>query len=667
MSVLTAQSLGQSFGEFDVFAGVSCTIPPGARIGLVGPNGIGKTTLLHILAGLSTPTAGTVRRSRGARIGYLPQEAAGAFDGRDHSVAEEMRTVFEGLHAQEERLHALEARMAAGETSDDLLARYGAEQEDFEHAGGYTVATRIDQVLEGLGFDAERRQTPLAHLSGGQKTRALLARLLLDRPDLLVLDEPTNHLDMEAVEWLEGALRTWDGAILVVSHDRYFLDRVADRIWELTRVGLLPYRGNYSAYVEQRAGNDARAQELYEAEMARLERELDFVRRNIAGQATSMAQGKLKRLSRQIVALEALGVSAIQGKRWSELGLGHVRPMTVDEAARRLGSLRAPTQAIASLGLELRAAGRGGDIVLRTRDVEVGYPGRTLFAADDIELPRRACAALIGPNGAGKTTFLRTILGELPPLAGEVRPGGGLKVGYLAQASDGLRPDERVIDALQSHRAMPEGEARGYLARYLFRGEDAFKAVGALSGGERARLALAILALDAANLLLLDEPTNHLDIPAQEALQAVLGAFDGTILLASHDRYLVDRLATQIWELGGGRLRVFEGNYQAYLAARESARRAAAEVAAPDGASSYETRRAAERAQEREARRRAEALAGLEAAIAALEAKLATIAAGQQAAGETGDLAEVRRLGEAYEAARVELDDLYAQWASLEG
>jgi ATP-binding cassette subfamily F protein 3 len=665
MSILSAANLGQYFGTYDVFHGISASVPNDAKIGLVGPNGVGKTTLLRILAGIDTPTSGSVHRAKGTRLGYLRQEAVDAFAERDNTVYGEMLTVFAALRAQAVQLQEMEARMAGGDMTEALFEEYGAVQEAFEHAGGYEYEIRIAQVLEGLGFSAAEWDMPLGHLSGGQKTRALLARLLLETPDLLILDEPTNHLDVQAIEWLERALRAWKGALLVVSHDRYFLDNVVDHIWEMSRTGIEVYRGNYSAYVQHRQERWDYLEQTFEAEKARLEKELDFIRRNIEGQGVDIARGKLKRLSRELVAIQQLGFAGVQGKSWMETGVGGVRMMTVDEAARAIKGLERPVGRPPTLNMRLQATGRSGTLVLRTRNLQVGYPGKSLFESADIVLERLECAALIGPNGAGKTTFLRTALGHLPPLDGEVTLGASLKVGYFAQAHDSLNPEQQVIEALLAERpGMAPAEARNYLAGYLFRGDDVWKPVGALSGGERARLALALLALDGANFLVLDEPTNHLDIHAQEVLQAGLEGFGGTLLLVTHDRYLVDRLATQIWELRDGRLHVFRGTYQEFLAAREQAARRAKEAAPPAPPAPAPAAPAPARTG-KAARREAETLAALEARISATEAALAECERHLQTAGDAGHYTDLARLGHEYTATQAELDRLMAEWEAL--
>jgi ATP-binding cassette subfamily F protein 3 len=688
MSILTASNLGLAHGAFDVFQGISLAIPDDARIGLVGPNGIGKTTLLRILAGVVAPTTGSVSRARGRTLGYLRQDAREVFAEQEHTIYDALLDVFAPLRARGEELRALEARMAVavGETGadDGLLARYGAAQEAFERDGGYTYEARLRRTLEGLGFARAQWDLPVGHLSGGQKTRVLLARLLLEAPDLLILDEPTNHLDMEAVEWLEGTLRAWPGALLVVSHDRYFLDRTVDHIWDMGRASLDVYRGAYSAYVHQRQERWERQQTLFAEHKERLEKELDYIRRNIAGQRTDQAKGKLRRLSRELKAIEELGLFEAIGKSWSETGVGNVHPMGVDEAAARIRALQPPA-ARPVLSMSLKAARRSGDLVLRATNLEVGYPNKPLFTADDILLRRGECAALIGPNGAGKTTFLRTVLGDLAPLAGDVRLGASLKVGYFAQAHDGLNGENSVMDELMAHRpTMTIPEARDHLAQYLFRGEDVFKRVKRLSGGERGRLALAILAVDGANLLLLDEPTNHLDIPAQEVLQESLERFGGTLLIVSHDRYLVDRLAETIWEVRAGRLRVFDGTYQEFVVTREGELARAKEAerregAAPSrngapnghggagGAGGAGAGLREERKSLREERKRAEGVARLEAEIAAAEELLAECTRKLQEESESGRHEEVGRLGERYTATQQQLDRLMAEWLVLAG
>ncbi len=428
----------------------------------------------------------------------------------------------------EKELSELERAMGEPAQADAAMDRYAKLQREFESRGGYTYETRIRQTLSGLGFDAGDYSRPLSQLSGGQRTRAALARLLLSTPDLLILDEPTNHLDIHAVEWLESYLSQWPGATLIVSHDRYFLDRVVDHVWEMSVNGLEIYRGNYSAYVQQRQNRWDLRQERFETEKVRLGKELDYIKRNISGQNIQQAKGKLRRLSREIQAIERLGIEVLQDQSWMQISSqieisGH--PMGVDELERRIRAFRGPSNRPPHLHLHLKTSQRSGDLVLRTRGLAIGYydEGHPLFHAPDLLLKRGECAAVIGPNGAGKTTFLKTILQLMPPLEGEVTLGASLQVGYFAQAHEDLHPERTLVQEIEAVApTLLLGEVREYLAKFLFSGDDVFKQVSTLSGGERGRLALAKLSLAQANLLLLDEPTNHLDIPSQEIFQEVL-------------------------------------------------------------------------------------------------------------------------------------------------
>jgi len=530
MPLLTAERLAKFYGAVNLFENITLSLPERARIGLVGPNGVGKTTLLRILIGEEDASSGAVFRARGLRLGYLPQESD--LNG-EHTLWEECLSPFSELLNRQQNLHRLEEEMSKPNADDGLLDNYGQLQHEFEVAGGYLYETRIRQTLTGLGFSTIDSKRPLSQLSGGQRTRALLARLLLSQPDLLLLDEPTNHLDIEAVEWLENTLKDFSGAVLVISHDRYFLDQVAETIWEMDN-GFETYRGNYSAYQKQREERRERLLKEVESQQEFIQKEQDYIRRNMAGQNTRQAQGRLKRLER-----------FIEDKKLD-------RPVEND-----------------TLRLKLTSSKRSGQLVLRTENLAVGYAdeGRPLFTVPNLVLLRGECAAVIGPNGAGKTTLLKTMLGQIPPLEGEAVLGASLKIGYFAQAHEGLHPANTVMEEinLAAPKKLP-GDVRNYLAKFLFTGDDAFKFVANLSGGERGRLALACLALSGANLLLLDEPTNHLDLVSQDALQTVLQEFDGTILLVSHDRYLIDALATQVWDVLPEErlLKVFPGSYSQY-------------------------------------------------------------------------------------------------------
>ncbi|MCS6993099.1 MAG: ABC-F family ATP-binding cassette domain-containing protein [Anaerolineales bacterium] len=663
MSLLTVNALSKSYGHLDIFRNLTFGVAKGARLGIVGPNGVGKTTLLRILAGVDEPSSGSVHRARGTRIGYLPQEADFQTKGTLWAVCE---SVFADLIQTQQELARLEQEMSGGD--DAILERYGRLQHEFERRGGYTYPTRIRQVLSGLGFEEDDYALHLDHLSGGQRTRAFLAQLLLSDPDVLLLDEPTNHLDMKAVEWLEGYLSQWEGAAVIVSHDRYFLDAVVNGILEMTAAGVEEYRGNYSHYLTQRQERWERRAQVFESEKEKLLREVEYIKKNISGQNTLQAKGKLRRLTRLVQAIEQVGLEAVLNTNWSQLDIETTTsPFSVEEAERRVRALRLPEARPPRLHLRLSAQKRSGELVLRTRNLLVGWPGKPLFRAPDIELRRTECAALIGPNGAGKSTFLKTILGQLPPLEGEVLLGASLHIGYFAQAHEGLNPNNTLIEEIQA--AAPHllpAEARQYLGKFLFSGDDAFKKVEVLSGGERGRLALAKLALSDTNLLLLDEPTNHLDIPSQEILEEVLEAYPGTILLVTHDRYLVDALATQIWEIEptGSQLTVFLGTYSQMKEERERLAALALLEEQERAARTSNPRAASPRPSSNSERQKKAHLQALEEAITALEAELAAIS--RQLENPPTDPAQVAQLGRDYERIQRAMDEKLAQWEELQ-
>ncbi len=671
MSLITVSSLSKSFGAEDLFSGVSFSITKGARLAVVGPNGIGKTTLLRILTGQEEPSSGTVTRARSLRVGYLSQEADFELTGSLWDVCLEP---FAELMRMEGELKKLEQEMSDSKTREQALAEYGSAQHEFEQRGGYFYPTRIEQVLTGLGFNQSDFHMPLDQLSGGQRTRAHLARLLLSGPDLLLLDEPTNHLDIKAVEWLEGYLAQWDGAAIIVSHDRYFLDRVCNTLLEMAVSGSEFYRGNYTIYLNEREIRWAHRFEIFESEKEKLLKELEYIKKNIAGQNTLQAKGKLKRLTRMVQAIEQAGIEAVNAN-WSQLGIETTQsPFSVEEAERRVRALRPPQRVSPDLHLHLRSTYRSGDLVINTKDLKVGYraendsPEKSLFAAPDIELRRLDCAALIGPNGAGKSTFLKTILGLLAPLAGEVILGASLHVGYFAQAHEGLDLEKTVLDEVLAASGMLPYQARDYLGKYLFSGDDVFKRVAMLSGGERGRLALAKLALQDTNLLLLDEPTNHLDIPSQEILQSVLDSYKGTILLVSHDRYLVDALATQIWEIDPDEsaMRIFKGTYSQMKEERkkEEERKIAQQSPLSNSPTSNSQPRKSKNASTKEERRKIAKLQEIENAIAELEATLANL--GSQLESPFVKPEEAGKLGVEYGRVQREMDLKLNEWERLQ-
>jgi ATP-binding cassette, subfamily F, member 3 len=675
MSLITVSSLSKSFGADDLFAGVTFSVAKGARFALVGPNGIGKTTLLRILIGQEEPSNGTITRARHVRIGYLSQEADFELKGVLWDVCLEP---FADLIRMQGELEKLESEMSDPAKREQALVRYGTVQHEFERRGGYVYQVRIKQVLTGLGFDPDDFHMSLDHLSGGQRTRAHLARLLLSNPDLLLLDEPTNHLDIRAVEWLEGYLTQWEGAAIIVSHDRYFLDHACNALLEMASSGSEFYRGNYSTYLQEREIRWEHRFDIFESEKAKLLKEVEYIKKNISGQNTLQAKGKLKRLTRVVQAIEQVGMDAAVNTNWSQLDVETTTsPFSVEEAERRVRSLRPPQRATPDLHLHLRSTNRSGDLVIRTKNLKVGYraerdiPENFLFSAPDIDLRRLDCAALIGPNGAGKSTFLKTILGQIEPLAGQVSLGASLQIGYFAQAHEGLNPDNTVLDEiLKASPGMLPYQGREYLGKYLFSGDDVFKLVSMLSGGERGRLALAKLALQDTNLLLLDEPTNHLDIPSQEILQSVLDTYKGTILLVSHDRYLVDALATQIWEINPdeSQMTTFAGTYSQMKEEREkeaerlSARQA---VAASDSRTlNVEVKRAKSR-ETKEERRKIAQLQELENKIAEMESMLANLSAQLESPFVKPD--EVRKIGTEYERVQKEMDQKLNEWERMQG
>jgi ATP-binding cassette subfamily F protein 3 len=633
MAILTTQNLGKHYGAQDIFDGLTLSVSHGDRIALVGPNGEGKTTLLQILAGLEQPSAGRVHTAKGLKLGYLEQHPS--LISTDGALWDLALSAFAELRQQEAALQELAATLAV-ETDEarhqQLLEQYGEAEARFEHAGGYTYEQTIDQVLTGLSFKREDYTLPLTKLSGGQQSRAHLAHLLLKQPDLLLLDEPTNHLDLVAVEWLENYLKNWPGAIIVVSHDRYFLDEIATRVWEMLFGAIEAYRGNYSHYVQQREERIERRQKGYQAQQEFIVREEDFIRRNLAGQRTREAKGRRKRLER----MEKLD-----------------RPVEQK-----------------MLKLSLQTTLRSGDLVLATHDLVVGYPdGQPLFTCPDLEIRRGQRVALLGANGAGKTTFIKTILGQVKPKAGAIRFGAGVEIGYFAQTQASLNLEASILDEILAVQNLPIGEARNYLGRFLFSGDDVFKPIGSLSGGERSRVALAKLTLTGSNFLMLDEPTNHLDISSQENLESVLNDFAGTILLVSHDRYFVDALATHTWALEPDTrtVTVVEGGYSNYLALREAQKsqtNQSANGSAPRSTS--QTSREQSKAEKRASEKKARQIAEIESLIAAAESHLADLAQKLEAASQAQDIIQLQKLSQDYQTSEAKLEELLTQWTELE-
>ena len=546
MSILRFSAVTREVGTFVILDSIEVSIAHGDRIGLVGPNGAGKTTLLRLAAGRDEPDRGTVSRKRGLSIGLLAQEAH--FD-EVFMAAPDLRTaVRTGAAHLEAMAIELAALERAGHVTDPV---YADLQHRFDVLGGYTLDQRVDAALSGLGFSRGEWAKPPSRLSGGEQTRAALARLVIADPDLLLLDEPTNHLDLDALEWLEDHLRRRAGSLLVASHDRAFLDATVTRVWELRDRRLTVFRGDYSAYHRQREERDARAVKEADTQADQIERERELVQRYRSHRKFNKMHEHEARLDR------------LQAER--------------REAPRRGRKLTLPQTALAGEG-----PSRSGEIVVRLEDLAVGYlPGRGGVDRDGhpaieprvvarvpfLAAQRGDRIGIVGPNGAGKTTLLRTIAGELPPLDGTIAFGNAVQLGYLAQLRGAAIPGTTVLDALLDTIPVTPGEARSYLARFLFRGEDAFKEVRALSGGERSRLELALLGIQPSNLLLLDEPTNHLDIPAREAIEAFMRESPATLVVVSHDRRLLETVCDRLWVVGDGAATAFDGGYRAWRAA----------------------------------------------------------------------------------------------------
>ncbi|HEX6123339.1 MAG TPA: ABC-F family ATP-binding cassette domain-containing protein, partial [Ktedonobacterales bacterium] len=595
MSIAVISELTKSYGAELIFQDVSFRIEARDRIGLVGPNGAGKTTLLNLLAGKLHAERGEIAYVQGTVIGYLPQVAD---FHPERPLFEEMQTVFARVQAWEAELAELAARLADpdaladGDAYTATLERYAELQERFEHASGYTIEPRVRQVLDGLGFTREQQAAPAGHLSGGQQTRAALGKLLLQEPDLLLLDEPTNHLDLAALEWLEGYLTAWRGAVVVVSHDRYFLDRVTTRTIEINYQRGEAYPGNYSKYIQLRAERMERWAKEYEAQQEYIARTEDFIRRYKAGQRSKEARGRQTMLDR----LERIERPPADGTLKFRIGVQIESGQTVLTTEKLVAGY-----AVARSGAAGMARGAG----LRVR-------------VPDLLVRRGERIGLIGPNGAGKTTLLRTIVGQLEPLEGRALLGHNVQVGYYAQTHEGLNPRSTALDEIRHASHLSEEGARSYLGRFLFSGDDVFKPIGALSGGERSRIALAKLTLRGANFLILDEPTNHLDLPSRQVLEAVLSHYDGTLIFVSHDRYFVDALATTLWVLEDGAITSHAGNYTAYRARRAPTGQPGAQPA-PAAAAREDKRSASAAAESRSLR----AVERVETEITALEARIA--------------------------------------------
>ncbi len=568
MTLLRAEHISKAFAGVPVLQDVSLQLEAHHKIGLIGANGSGKSTLLQILSGDLPPDSGTVERARRLHIGYLTQEMT--LEG-ERTLYEEVREAFRPLLDMQAEMAALEARLGQPENNRADLQRYGALLETFQAREGYAIQARVEAALFGLGFKAEDLTKPAAQLSGGQKNMAALARVLLESPDLLLLDEPSNHLDIAATEWLEGFIRDYPGAVVVISHDRYFLDRTVASIVEIERHLLTPYAGNYSAYVEIKAERLEQQRKAYEQQQADIRRQEDFIRRNMAGQKTKQTQSRQKVLDR------------------------------LERVAQPIADTR-------RMGLQFETHQRESHEVIVCRKVHKSYGPHQVLRGLDFTVYRSEKVGLMGPNGAGKSTLLRLLMQQDTADAGTLRLGRNTTAAYYDQEIAGLNPEAAVLDEVwQLEPLKPVGDIRSYLGRFLFSGDEVYNTIGHLSGGEKSRVALAKLMLSPANLLILDEPTNHLDIPAREALERALAEYPGAVLIVSHDRYFLDRIVSRLLYLRDGTCDAYAGNYsdyQAHLAAVQAAAQSAPAAHRAGGVKAKAKKAKADRGDVKASRRR---------------------------------------------------------------
>ena len=621
MTLLSASQLKLFYGEVEIFSGVDLEVYEHARIGLVGPNGGGKTSLLQTLIGELSADGGTV--SHGSlRLGYVPQVPGAAGAG---TLKDEIMAAFDGLIRLERELE--ESASALGRSDGrqrQAERRYSSLLEQYQAQGGDDYLNRMARVVDGVGLPSETLDTPAAQASGGEGTRAALARALLTDPDLLVLDEPTNYLDFKGLEWLEGFLSDFEFAVLVVSHDRYFLDRVATEIWELDRGGLRRFPGNYTKYRALKLADVERQEKEYARQQEYIAKEESFIQRYKAGQRSKEARGRATRLAR----------------------LERIQPPVTVQPIR----------------MTRVDATRTGHVVVRFRDLRVGFAADggpvELVTVPNTELERGSRTAIVGSNGVGKTTLLRTILGLQSPLTGAVTLGHNVEIGYLQQGTDGLPAGVSVLDALLEARNVPISEARDFLARYLFQGDDVFNLVDSLSGGERTRLALARLLLTDPNVLVLDEPTTHLDIPGREALEGALNAYEGALIFVSHDRHFISLMAERIWAIEDGAVQLFPGTFAEWVRSTE-----------PEAHQPVSRRaKARHRRRDREVRKQVKREASQtptvdhQALIEEVEARVADLERQLEAASTRQDVPEIARLAKEHQTARERLERAWRDW-----
>lgn len=543
MGLIRIQNVTKQFGGRIVLNDVSLELNSGEHVGFVGPNGAGKTTLFKLIDNQMTPDSGSITVSRGMEVGYLPQEPQ---IGLERTLHDEILSVFADILALETRMLALSDQMsAAGAETAVLMEEYDKARVRFETAGGYSYEARLGEILGGLGFSPSDYKLKMSVLSGGQKCRAALAKLLLNESEFLLLDEPTNHLDIDAVRWLEKFLAGHKGGAVIISHDRYLLDRACDRIVEFENGKLVSYTGNYTTYARTRETNRLTQVRQFEKDRDFIEKEREFIAKHMGSQRTAEARGRLTRLERRL----------------SEGEFTLEKPGERDAVKIAFGDA---------------SAIREGQDVLEARELSKGYPDRPLFSDVSLRLTAGQRLGITGPNGVGKSTLLKVLIGQIPADSGDARFAPKVVVGYFAQDVRELNPAFTIVQELLEVRPdLRESGARSFAARFLFKGDDVFKEIAKLSGGEQSRVRLMKLLLRSPNVLILDEPTNHLDIPSREVLENALAEFPGTIISVSHDRYFLDRICNRLMVMRPGAHRVFPGNYTTYIEAYEAERLAA--------------------------------------------------------------------------------------------
>lgn len=630
MIILQANKIERSFAGEVLFDNVSLQVDERDRIALVGKNGAGKSTLLKILVGEEEPTSGEINKKRDLSLSYLAQDSR--FES-SNTIYDEMLHVFDDLRKTEKALRQMELEMGekTGADLEKLMQDYDRLSEEFRQAGGFTYEADIRAILNGFKFDESMWQMKIEELSGGQNTRLALAKMLLEKPNLLVLDEPTNHLDIETIAWLENYLVNYSGALLIVSHDRYFLDKVATVTVDLTKHSLDRYVGNYSSFVEQKEQKlltEAKNYEKQQKEIAALE---DFVNRNLVrASTTKRAQSRRKQL----------------------------------EKMERLDKPEAGTK---SAHMTFHSDKTSGNVVLTVEEAAVGYDDQILSEPINLDIRKMNAVAIVGPNGIGKSTLIKSIVGQIPFIKGEARFGANVEVGYYDQTQSKLTPHNSVLDELwNDFKLTPEVEIRNRLGAFLFSGDDVKKTVGMLSGGERARLLLAKLSMENNNFLILDEPTNHLDIDSKEVLENALIDFDGTLLFVSHDRYFINRVATQVLELSEEGSTLYLGDYDYYLEKKAELEALAAAQAEAEPASSTEEVTSndyhLQKQNQKELRKITRRIEQLEAEMEELDQKIQDIT---ETMHSTNDAADLVQLQSDLDQLTVQQEEVMEEWAEL--